>query len=209
MIRRAQQGFTLVEMLVALTIFALLAAAGVGLLRGSVDTHAAVNRALADLSASERLRLLLASDLAHALNRPSRDSGGAERPAFIGDASGLRLVRPVGGVADGEGRLQAIGWRLAGADLSRSASDTVDGSDAAAAPAVLARNVERASFRYRSARGEWRDSWAPPGTAPPLPAAVELLLRRRGEADLRIVLAVTPGLEPQPVTPPPLPGAGA
>ena len=43
-----EEGFTLVEMMVALVIFAILAAAGVMILRSSVDTQTAVEARLAD-----------------------------------------------------------------------------------------------------------------------------------------------------------------
>ena len=41
-----QRGFTLVEMLVALSLFAAIAAMGVGLLRSSIDTQDAVQERL-------------------------------------------------------------------------------------------------------------------------------------------------------------------
>lgn len=196
-------GFTLVEMLVALVIFALLAGAGVGLLRGSVGTQEAVAGKLADLAASERLRVLLASDLAQALDRPSRDAGGGMRPAFVGDEQGLRLVRGGWTDANGHAALQAVAWRVVAASLTRQGSPAVDGELDGTAASLLGR-VTRAAFRYRAKSGEWRRAWAPVATEPPLPAAVELTVLRSGEAAWRMVLA----LPPVPGPPSPLdPGA--
>ena len=48
------RGFTLVEMLVALSIFAMIAAMGVGLLRSSVDTQDAVQQRLKGMSGLKR-----------------------------------------------------------------------------------------------------------------------------------------------------------
>lgn len=199
-----ERGFTLVEMLVALTIFALLAAAGVGLLRGSVDAQAAVGAKLADLAATERLRTLLASDLGQAVDRPSRDEAGAERPAFTGDERGLRLVRAGWSGADGSAALQAVAWRIDGDRLVRQGSAAIDGAaDGVAAP--LLAEVERAAFRYRAVTGDWRTAWAPaPGEAP-LPAAMELLVKRRGEAEVRIVLVLAPSAPPAPLQDPAVP----
>jgi len=47
-----RNGFTLVEMLVALGIFALLAVAGVGVLRSSVDLQGAVDTRLTTIGGS-------------------------------------------------------------------------------------------------------------------------------------------------------------
>ena len=106
----APTGFTLVEMLVALLIFAILAGAGVALLRASVDTQEVVNKALADLGTAARLRALLAADLGQAVVRPI-----VEAPlGFAGDSNRLRLVRtfePAERVRGGSG-LQAIGWQI-------------------------------------------------------------------------------------------------
>ncbi|HUE78646.1 MAG TPA: type II secretion system minor pseudopilin GspJ [Sphingomicrobium sp.] len=191
-------GFTLVEMLVALTIFALLAAAGVGILRASVDTQSAVDQKLAEVGAVGRLHALLASDLGQAALRPTRDSGG-ERPAFIGDARGMQLVRAGWSNPDGEARsnLQRVEWRFEPAGLARIGHRRLDGGDDGQ-PAILARSLDQVAFRYRSLSGDWTSVWQST-PAEPLPAAVELSLQATGQAALRIVVALPPrGSEPVP-----------
>ncbi|WP_294174035.1 type II secretion system minor pseudopilin GspJ [uncultured Sphingomonas sp.] len=192
-----EAGFTLVEMLVALLIFALLAAAGVGLLRASVDTQGAVERRLGDLAAAARLRTLLSSDLAQAVDRPGRDAGGGTRPGFVGVAEELRLVRAGWSDPAGAGRpeLQAVRWDAGGGILRRSALDALDGGRDGPA-AVLARDLVRTAFRYRGPGGEWRTEWQPAQGEPALPAAVELTLERRGEAPVTLVLAMPQGSVP-------------
>jgi general secretion pathway protein J len=192
-----QRGFTLVEMLVALTIFALLAAAGVGLLRSSVDTQEAVGSKLADLAATERLRLLLASDLGQAVDRRSRDSGGVERLPFVGDATGLRLVRGGWIAADGKGALQAVRWSVEGNRMLRLGQASVDG-DAQEIPAELLDEVTQAAFRFRRPDGKWRNAWIPKPSEPPLPSAVELTVRRGSEAAVRMIVALPPSEAPAP-----------
>jgi general secretion pathway protein J len=193
-----QRGFTLVEMLVALTIFALLAAAGVGLLRSSVDTQEAVGGRLAELAASERLRLLLASDLSQAVDRQGRDPSGARRPAFAGSGSALELVRAGWTDVQGMPALQRVTWRVDAGALVRSGTASLDGPPQEPAAPLLT-GVRQATFRFRAADGSWREAWSPAATEAPLPAAVELSVQRDGEAPLRIVMALPPSEAPAPV----------
>lgn len=197
--RKTEAGFTLVEMLVAMTIFALLAAAGVGLLRSSVDTQSAVDRRLGEVSAVGRLHALLASDLGQAVLRPTRGTGG-ERPAFIGEASAMQLVRAGWQNLDAEPRsnLQRVEWRLDQGALARVGHRHLDGGDDGDA-AVLARSLESLVFRYRGAAGDWASVWQST-VQEPLPAAVELSLQFRGEPPLLFVIALPPrGAEPLPI----------
>ncbi|HWW57178.1 MAG TPA: prepilin-type N-terminal cleavage/methylation domain-containing protein, partial [Sphingopyxis sp.] len=82
-----ERGFTLVEMLVALSIFALIAAMGVGLLRSSIDTQDAVQGRLKGMSGINRLRAVMANDLAQAVQRSTRGPAGEAVPAFVGSAT--------------------------------------------------------------------------------------------------------------------------
>ena len=81
--RPSEAGFTLVELLVALAIFALISVAGVTLLRSGSDTQLAVKDRLEDLSRSNRLANAIEGDLAQAVARPVRDQAGEPVPAFI------------------------------------------------------------------------------------------------------------------------------
>jgi general secretion pathway protein J len=67
----SERGFTLVEMLVALAIFALIAGAALGLLRGAVTSEAALRRHDATAGQVRRMLALWQADLV----RPSPASG--------------------------------------------------------------------------------------------------------------------------------------
>lgn len=189
----SSNGFTLVEMVVALLIFAILAGAGVTLLRASVDTQEAVDGALADLGAAARLRALLAADLSQAVARPIDEAPSG----FAGSSAALHLVRgfePAERVAGASG-LQAIRWQVEGDRLVRQ-SITPDGRPVGPA-ATLARDVASVALRYRGADGGWRGVWAPVLADEPLPRAVELRLQRRGEQPVTLVVALPAGPAPQ------------
>jgi general secretion pathway protein J len=197
-----RNGFTLVEMLVALGIFALLAAAGVGVLRSSVDVQGAVDSRLTDLSAVARLNAMLSNDLAQALDRPTR-APGAVRPAFFGDSSGMAFVSGGRTNIDGAPRseLQRIEWRSTSSTLQRIGFTAVDGGDESIA-SPIARNIRSAAFRYRMIDGTWNSSFTSTPQQP-LPTAVEMTLIPAAGPPVAMVFALPAGaIPPQPTQAP-------
>ncbi len=192
-VRAPVAGFTLVEMLVALLIFALLSAAGVALLAFGIDGRARSAQRLDTLAAVTRSRALLTADLAQAAPRPWRDSAGARQPAFAsGGAVLIGVVRRGWRNDSGAPRasLQRVAYRLVDGRLERATAPMVDGA-AETAPAVLLRGVGALQLRFHSA-GQWRDRWQP-ATADALPDAVELTLAADGVPALRQVFLVGAG----------------
>jgi len=176
-----QAGFTLIEMMISLLIFGLLAAAGVSLLSFGVRAQAVAGKKLADIAALSRLDGVLVADLAQALPRATRDEGGATRPAFEGGngTTLLRLVRGGWDNVDGAPRpnVQKVDYVLSeNGTIDRIAYPMLDGA-APFPPARLVTGVASVSLRYRLA-GAWTDRWqGQPGT--PLPDAVEMTMTRR------------------------------
>ena len=169
-------GFTLLEMLIALSIFGMLTAAGVALLSVTARTQQTSDRLLAELGEIRRTGALLTADLAHALPRVRRNSEGGPEPAFAGgDGSRPLLLAFVrGGRDSGEGgEPQRVAYRLSGGVLERLAWTRVDGGgDPTAVP--LLDGVGAVRLRYRDSDGNWRERWDPTDTAE-LPVAVELI----------------------------------
>jgi general secretion pathway protein J len=187
-----RNGFTLVELMIALLIFGMLAAAGVGLLRFSVAAQAATKERLDALAADRRVEALMASDAAQAVPRVTRNAAGDPVQAFEGDGSGFTLVRagidPLNNVA--RPSLQKVGYRLEGAALTRRSWPMLDGTEPNA-PSVLARDVAGVQLRYRSRDG-WREVWDP--VRPDLlPRAVELIVRPMRGPEMRYLFLVGAG----------------
>ena len=189
-----KNGFTLVELMVALLIFGLLSASGVALLAFGVDTRARSSERIDSLAATLRTRALLTADLAQAAPRLYRREDGSLSAAFrAGEETALlAFVRRGWANDDAEPRasLQRVEYRLREGRLERLAYRHVDG--AAPGPAsVLLTGVRSFSLRYR-VRGEWRDRWD--STRPDaLPQAVEAVIALDGAPELRQLFLVGAG----------------
>lgn len=191
---KEQNGFTLIEMMVALLIFGMLAAAGVSLLTFSVRAQAAAAQRLDAVANDQRMASLLASDLAQALPRITRDVIGANQPAFsgtngVGALPMLRYVRGGWTNPDGNPRasIQRVEIALDQGRLERRTYAMVDGATAGPAM-VLADNVENVRLRYRD-KGVWAASWQNPAPAS-MPKAVELIVKRQGQPALMMAFLV-------------------
>ena len=194
--RSAEHGFTLVEVMVALLIFGMLAAAGVAILSFSIRAQAATGGRLDDVSALNRTVSLLSGDLGQALDRPARDQAGTMLPAFVGEADGrLSLVRAGWSNVDASARagIQKVDWRIQDGALVRQAYPMLDGA-APLTAAVLLDHVTGIGARYRY-RGAWSDRWDGAADAP-LPDAVELTIQRAGGRSYRAMMLVGTGYAP-------------
>jgi general secretion pathway protein J len=189
--RSAEHGFTLIELLVAVMIFAMLATGGVLLLRSTVDGQAAVRVHLDALADVQRGLSTLDADLSQATVRISRTQDGALAPAFFGrvaqdDEPLMQFVRD-GWSNPGMLRhpsLQKIEYWWRDGRLERIGYDALDGAEPTE-PAVLFDGVTALTLRYRAKNGSWLERWAPEKPAD-MPTAVEMVLSRGKEPPLTL-----------------------
>lgn len=197
-----QRGFTLVEMLVALSIFAAIAAMGVGLLRSSIDTQDAVQLRLKAMGGINRVRALMANDLAQAVQRPTRGQAGEPVPAFIGSSTGFAFVHG-GAPSQYSGprpSVERVAYALTGGEWRRAVQPMLDGAVLSDGDRLIG-EVDAVAVRYRDERGNWGESWtSEPGDR--LPRAVEVRLTRRGRAPLAMLFLTAPALPPPPLQAP-------
>jgi general secretion pathway protein J len=124
--RRTRAGFTLTEVLIALTIFALIAAAGTAVMGVSIDSRFTVKAASERLAEVQRLRALLKADVSQAIARPLPGGGTPVSLRTRADAGAdptlvLALTRTGAGVGldeDGSG-LIGIEYHLIDGRLER------------------------------------------------------------------------------------------
>lgn len=199
MSRAPRNGFTLVEMLVALIIFSIIAAGALGLLRFSVDAEMASREKTGDIAAQRRLIAVWSADMQQAAPRPARDSGGAPEPALLAGENGDLLAITRSGWDNPSGRnrasLQRVIWRMDGNRLVRIGMPLVDGA-ARPEPGVMAELRASPALRFRLRGGNWVGTWRPQDPAE-LPVAVELTLPQSDGTNLRVVTLVGSGPAPE------------
>ncbi len=192
--RPTEQGFTLIELIVSLFIFGLLAAAGVSLLAFSVRAQETAKLRLTDAAATARMSALLTSDLLQAVPRLTRNMRGDTEPAFRGGEGSLVLAYVRGGWSNPDGAarsgLQRVEWQLKDQQLNRVVRPLVDGA-APLASTVLADRVRSTRLRFR-AKGEWLDRWQP-SDGQAMPQVVEITITRANEAPLTRMFLVGVG----------------
>lgn len=192
-----EAGFTLVEVMIALLIFGLLAAAGVALLSFAVRAQGATGVKLEQVSAMNRLASILTADLAQASIRQTRGAGGEVLPVFTGESGAngttmLRFVRDGWSNLDGAPRAseQKVEYAIVDGALVRIAYPMLDGA-APLPPTAMLDHVRQIALRYR-VNGAWSDRWT--GTPQfPVPAALELRLQRDDGVETRQVFLVGTG----------------
>ncbi len=189
-------GYTLVEVLIAVTVFAVLAASAYVALNGLARAAMEQRERGESLAALQLAVARFDADLRQVATRPVRLSDGGHEPALTGGRQNLTATRA--GWANPAGlrrsQLQRFSWSLQQNSLVRLSWPV---TDAAAATQPMAdsvlNDVRIIEFRYRDGTGRWHDQWPPAqGGVGALPVAVELSLDSRKHGVVRRLLVLDP-----------------
>jgi len=194
---RKERAFTLVELLVALAIFALISAFAYRGLAVLMDSRAHLER---DSRKWRDLALFVGRferDVQAALDRPAVGPSGTTQAPISSlidaggatTATGLAVTRSGASLyANALAGPQRVGYRLAEGRVERLAWTAVDAAPRAPVTATpVLEEVRALAFRFLDRNLEWRRDWALPATQG-MPLAVELTVEMAGgEKVVRIV----------------------
>jgi len=207
--RTRPRGFTLIEVLVAVLIFALLAAAAYAALDALLRARTGLHARAVDLRQWQTTIGRLERDLRQASDRGVRNEYGEPVAMLRGDATGIELTRA--GLANpleqARARIERVQWAVTDHRLHRMNFAVLDRA-VASRPLItpMLDAVTRVEFSYFDG-AQWRNQWprpnVAPGTAAGLPRAIAVVLETRGFGELRRVIelseaapAAAPGTAP-------------
>lgn len=202
-------GFTLLEVLLAMSITAFVAMMAYQGLTVAINTAEGVQRQTEQLTRLQQLVTILEEDIAYAVNRPVVDSYGDEQPAMVGDEIEeywLRLTRR--GISNFLGErqsaLQRVAYQLEGDQLWRLSWRVLDrwSEEEYRDKVMLYEGVENIDIGFlepmsATATGPtplvWLEQWGyvTGGTvAPALPEAVKITLELRDLGKVERIIEV-------------------
>ena len=181
------QGFTLIEMLVAVFLLAVLGAAGFTMLFQMNKTRGVVIGQADRITELQRTFYWMNEDFSQAVDRPVRSASDDRIPSLLFSLQGESLIQisrsgwtnPAREVSPARSDMQRVSYSLEDDKLIRSYWYHLDTTeDEPTKRRQMLSAVEDLTLRFLDREGSWHDSWPPLDVVdePGMPAAVEVRL---------------------------------
>lgn len=187
------RGFTLVELLVALVVFATMAALAYGGLRSVARTRGELARQEDAFRDLVRTVDLLNRDLGETVARSVRGASGQTLAAFIGAPDHIEFTRLgfANPQAEQRSNLERVMYELDDQSLKRGRFAVLDRAGDTE-PQIIDTHVtvDALRFRYLNHSGQWSEVWPTPQSSELLPRAVQWNLRSKVYGELENVVEI-------------------
>lgn len=191
------RGFTLIEVLVAILILAIMAVVAYRGLSVVLDTQRQVTQVNDTWRAYVLAFTQIGMDVGAAAPFPSSD-GLRQEPPVMGlatpdAADGAQLSMTVMGDPDHPGArndLRRVGYRLRHGRLEYMLWPDRNGGPQAPRVVTLMDGVEKLQFRYMDANNTWQVVWPTAAAQSGLPRGLEVTLQAKGKAPITRVYAL-------------------
>lgn len=194
-----EQGFTLLELLIASIIFAIMALMAYGGLDNVIDNSNASKQALSRLKQLQQTISILNRDFSQLTPRPIRDGFGNEQLALtaghtIENAIEFTRGGRVSPPALVRSSLVRVAYRFEEEQFIRLQWPQLDrGPSSEARQSVLLDSVDNITIRFLSQNNEWQDLWPPLNTTATnttnttieMPTAIEIVITLNDWGDIR------------------------
>ncbi|MCP1104705.1 type II secretion system minor pseudopilin GspJ [Serratia nevei] len=195
--RGSQCGFTLVEMLLAIALFAMLSLTALAVFRGVLKNDDITRRKSTQLTQLQRALAIVERDVTHAQARsPIGDKRLPAAPEFAalqtaGEDADFQLLLIRNGWPNPQARLpratlERVAYRYRQGRLERLSYPNLSSPQAAARSVLLLPEVTRFRLRFYQ-QGEWLTAWRAGGL---LPQAVEIVVETPALGEVRRIVAL-------------------
>ena len=198
------RGFTLIELMVSMAIFAILASLAYGVLNQTLLNSEILTEKMERLKAIQKTMRVISDDFLQLAPRPVRgelgERYGASLTTDFQSVYALELTR--GGwsnlVVLPRGTMQRAAYRLEENELIRYHWNVLDRTlNNQPIAVVLLDDVDAVAFRFLQPSGEWIEQWPPPSMPGPLglkqrPRAVQVVVSLLGEGEISRLIEVAP-----------------
>jgi general secretion pathway protein J len=188
-------GFTLLELLVAISVFAIMSVMAYGGLSQIISNNTSAEKSMARMQEVQLTMYTLTRDFNQIIQRDIRDEYGTEQSYLVADNNPDMVVEFTRGGHRNpanllRSNLQRVAYQLKENKLIRLAwpqLDRVQGMEPY--NSELLSNIEKFDLRYLDARAEWHDQWPPlntdPAAALPLPVAIQVDMTLKDWGDIK------------------------
>ncbi|MFT7133013.1 MAG: general secretion pathway protein J [Cyclobacteriaceae bacterium] len=188
---RRVAGFTLLEVLVAMSIFAVIGLGATQMLRTMIQTHERIQHKVTSFNGVTQAFSRLERDLGQIVNRPIRDEYGDYRPALTVATGDYPLEFTRAGWRNPAQRprsnLQRVAYELSSeGQLLRHFWLVLDrAEDSTIKTQVLLGGITDWRVNLIGENGETTDSWPVDAAAGSLPAGIEMIVETKALGTLR------------------------